>query len=85
MNVALNEFTNSWETFVMGICAREKLPKWERLWDDCIQEETRRESRSSKHGGGATDENFRSGKDFRMIAFRRRLVESPDVASMEEV
>jgi hypothetical protein len=42
----------------MGIRAREKLPKWERLWDDCIQEETRRESRSGKKGGGAADENL---------------------------
>ena len=26
--------------------------------DDCIQEETRRESRSSKHGGGVADDNL---------------------------
>jgi hypothetical protein len=58
VNVALNGFSKAWEPFIMGICAREKLPKWERLWDDCIQEETRRESRSGKQGGGATDDNL---------------------------
>jgi hypothetical protein len=31
VNVALNRFTKAWEPFIMGICAREKLPKWERL------------------------------------------------------
>jgi hypothetical protein len=55
VNVALNGLTKSWEPFIMGISPREKLPKWERLWDDCIQEETRRESRTSKQGG---DENL---------------------------
>jgi len=58
VNVALNGFSKAWEPFIMGICAREKLPKWERLWDDCIQEETRRESRSGKQGGGAADDNL---------------------------
>ena len=57
VNVALNGFSKSWEPFIMGICAREKLPKWERLWDDCIQEEARKESRSGKQGEGSTDEN----------------------------
>jgi hypothetical protein len=58
VNVALNGFSKSWEPFIMGICAREKLPKWERLWDDCIQEEARKKSRSGKQGGGLADENL---------------------------
>jgi hypothetical protein len=36
VNVALNGFIKPWEPFVKGICAREKLPDWQRLWDDCI-------------------------------------------------
>ena len=36
VNVALNGFTKVWEPFFKGICAREKIPNWERLWDDCI-------------------------------------------------
>jgi hypothetical protein len=52
VNVALNGFTKPREPFIMGICAKEKLPKWETLWDDYIQEETHRESGPNKQGGG---------------------------------
>jgi hypothetical protein len=48
MNVALNGLPKSWEPFVKGFCARENIPDWQRLWDDCIQEETREESKSGK-------------------------------------
>jgi hypothetical protein len=58
VNVALNGFIKSWGPFIMGICAREKLPKCERLWDDCIQEESRREYRPNKQGGGGGDEKL---------------------------
>lgn len=50
--VALNGFTKSWEPFVKGICAREKLPNWQRLWDDRIQEETREEPKERKQEDG---------------------------------
>jgi hypothetical protein len=50
VNMALNGFSPQWETFVQGVCARENLPSWERLWDDCIQEETQMESKGSKTG-----------------------------------
>jgi hypothetical protein len=56
VNVALNGFTKAWEPFIMGICAREHLPNWERLWDDCIQQETH--TQASKQGGGSADENL---------------------------
>jgi hypothetical protein len=52
VNMALNGFPASWEPFVKGICARENLPNSERLWDDCIQEETRMESKANNKGGG---------------------------------
>jgi hypothetical protein len=51
VNVALNGFTKSQEPFIKGVYARENLPDWQRLWDDCIQEETRKESKASKQGG----------------------------------
>jgi hypothetical protein len=35
-NVALNGLPKSCEPFVKGVCAREKLPYWQRLWDDYI-------------------------------------------------
>jgi hypothetical protein len=44
VRVALNGFTKPWTSFIEGICAREKLSDFNRLWDDCIQEETRREA-----------------------------------------
>jgi hypothetical protein len=58
VRTTLNGFTKPWAPFVKGIVAREKLPDWERLWDDFIQEEIREES---LHGGqqkGDDDENL---------------------------
>jgi hypothetical protein len=46
-NVALNGFTKSWEPFVKGVCAWEKLLDSQRLWDYYIHEETREESNAS--------------------------------------
>ena len=48
MNVALNGFRESWEPFVQGICAREKLPPFDKLWIDCIQDEAWIESKNRK-------------------------------------
>jgi hypothetical protein len=36
------EFPNNGLFFLEGIVAREKLPNWEHLWDEFVQEETRR-------------------------------------------
>ena len=55
VNMALNRFPTSREPFVQGICAPENLPNFERLWDNCIQEETQMESKAIKKGG---DENL---------------------------
>lgn len=55
VNMALNGFPTSSEPFVQGVCARENLPTFERLWDDYIQEETPMDSKASKNGG---DENL---------------------------
>jgi hypothetical protein len=55
VNVVMNGLRKSWEPFVKGVCAGENLPDWQRLWDDCIQEETREEFKSSKQG--SSDEN----------------------------
>ena len=41
VQIALNGFSNPWDTFVKGVVAREKLPDWQRLWDDFVQEKTR--------------------------------------------
>jgi hypothetical protein len=48
VNTTLNGFSKSWEPFVKGICAREKLPSFEKLWDDFIR---RRLGRSPRLAG----------------------------------
>jgi hypothetical protein len=56
MNVALNGIPNSWEPFFKEVCALENISYWRRLWDDCIQEETREESKRRNLGG--SEENL---------------------------
>ena len=41
VQIALNGFSKPWDAFVKGVVAREKLPDWQRWWDDFVQEETR--------------------------------------------
>ena len=36
IQIALNDFSKSWESFVRGIVARENMLGWERLWDDFV-------------------------------------------------
>jgi hypothetical protein len=55
VKVALNGFLGSWEPFVQWICSQEKMPPFDRLWIDCIQEEARIESRNKQRG--SDDEN----------------------------
>jgi hypothetical protein len=40
VRTTLNGVSKQWVVFVEGIVAREKLPNWERLCDDFVQEET---------------------------------------------
>jgi hypothetical protein len=42
VRTALNGVSKQWVVFVEGIVAWEKLLGWEHLWDDFVQEETRR-------------------------------------------
>jgi hypothetical protein len=48
VTTTLNGFPSSWDPFVQGICARSKLPKFNKLWADCTQEESRLISKSQK-------------------------------------
>jgi 2-phosphoglycerate kinase len=41
VRIALNDFTKLCDMFVQGVVAREKLPNWERPWDNFTQEELR--------------------------------------------
>jgi hypothetical protein len=51
VNMTLNGFSISWENFVKGNYTRENLPSFETLWNNCIQKETRMESKASKNNG----------------------------------
>lgn len=41
VTMTLNGFPSSWDPFVKGICTRIELPKFDRLWINCVQEEAR--------------------------------------------
>ena len=44
----LNGLPRSWDAFIQGICSRRKLPKFNRLWEYCNQEEARTTAREEK-------------------------------------
>ena len=41
VTTTLNGFPTFWIPFVQGVCARSKLPKFDKLWEDCTREESR--------------------------------------------
>ena len=44
---ALNGITRPWESFIQMMCAKKESMKFDVVWEDCIQEETRVENRES--------------------------------------
>jgi len=40
VTITLNGLPPSWEPFIQGVCDRDKFPKFDKLWVDCVQEET---------------------------------------------
>ena len=52
VSLALLGLPKSWHSYQDFVNGREKLPDWERLWSDLVQEEFRKNTRdgsSSKH------------------------------------
>ena len=49
----LRGLPDSWESFIQSVSGRSKMPKYDRLWADCSEEEARL---AAKHGN-AYDEN----------------------------
>ena len=39
--MTLNGLTRPWDAFIQTICARKEKLKFDSLWKECIQEETR--------------------------------------------
>jgi hypothetical protein len=80
VNMALNRFPASWEPFVRGICARKNLPEFETLWNDCIQEETRMESKVDRKDGEdnlALFDQSNKGKGKGLARVRERVRSQP--------
>ena len=48
--MTMNRLPRPWYPFIKGIFSRRKLTKFNRLWEDCTQEEGRLESREEKLG-----------------------------------
>ena len=48
MLMAIDGLPDSWETFTQGISARDQLPDFNRLKNDCLQEETRKLKKGGK-------------------------------------
>ena len=46
----LNGLPRSWDSFIQGICARNKLVKFSRLWKECSQEDSQIVAREEKMG-----------------------------------
>ena len=46
--MAIDRLLDSWETFAQGISARDKLPDFNRLKNDCLQEESRKLKKGGK-------------------------------------
>jgi hypothetical protein len=57
VRISLNGVTKQWVVFVEGIVAKENFPKWDCLWDDFIQEETRRGYVQGSSVNGNDEEN----------------------------
>ena len=45
MSLALLGLLKSWHSYEDSVNGQEKLPGWERLWSDLVQEEIRRGTR----------------------------------------
>jgi len=73
--LTLNGLPSHWEPFIQSISGRSKFPKFDRLWVDCTQEETRlvaRGAQSSHHNESHAlapharkDKGRRQGRSFK--------------------
>lgn len=79
--MALNGFPTSWEPFAKVICARENIPNFERLYDDCIQEETWMESKANKNGGDKNLDLFGQMKEGKEKGTNKGKGKSEELAS----
>ena len=58
VSLALLGLLKSWYSYQDSVNGREKLPGWERLWSDLVQEEIRRSTRDGSSSKNEDEENF---------------------------
>ena len=58
VNLALLGLLKSWHSYEDSINGLEKLPGWERLWSDLVQEEIRRGTRDGSSSKNEDEENY---------------------------
>lgn len=58
VSLALSGLYKSWDNFQDAVNGREKLPDWEQLRGDCVQEEIWRQGRFGAHVKHEEEENF---------------------------
>ena len=44
----LNGLSREWNSFIRGLCSRRRLNKFNKLWEECVQEEGRIANRKEK-------------------------------------
>ena len=57
VSLALLGLPKSWHSYEDSVNGREKLPGWERLWLDFVQEEIRRGTRDGSSSKNEDEEN----------------------------
>ena len=58
MSLALLGLSKSWHSYEDSVTGWEKLPGWEQLWSDLVQEEIRRGTRDGFSSKNEDEENF---------------------------
>ena len=58
VSLALLGLPKSWHSYQDSVNGREKLPDWERLWSDLMQEEIRRSTRDGSSSKQDDEENI---------------------------
>ena len=58
VSLALLGLPKSWHSYQDSVNGREKLPGWEQLWSDLVQEEIRRSTRDGSSSKNEDEDNF---------------------------
>ena len=58
VSLALLGLPKSWHSYQDFVNRREKLPDWERIWSDLVQEEFRQNARDGSSSRTDDEENF---------------------------